>query len=169
MTVFHQAISLKITSRRVLSVIGIYRQRTHCRVTIQGMNTEDQAAREHLSKRLGHYRAFVFRWQPYKAPSPSWNHDHCDGCSVRFAERPAEWNDQVHTEGWVTLWPVKKTAEEESEVVAKWRTAGQVLVPSPKRSGFQLNWLCPNCFEACRQELEFVVDPEHPQWQKTGL
>jgi hypothetical protein len=40
---------------------------------------------------------------------------------------------------------------------------------SPKRSGFQLDWLCPKCFEACRQELGFVVDPDHPQWQKAGM
>jgi hypothetical protein len=79
--------------------------------------------------------------------SPSWNHDHCGGCSTRLAERPEEWDDEVYTEGWVTLWPVTSTAEEEAELVAKWRAAGQVLVPSPERSGFQLDWLCPKCFE----------------------
>jgi hypothetical protein len=35
--------------------------------------------------------------------------------------------------------------------------------------GFQLDWLCLRCFEACRQELGFVIDSEHPQWQKVGL
>jgi len=82
---------------------------------------------------------------------------------------PEEWNDEVHTDGWVTLWPVTTTAEGESELVAKWRAAGQVLVPSPKRSAFQLDWLCPKCFEACREDLGFVVDPQHAQWQKAGI
>jgi hypothetical protein len=133
------------------------------------MTSDDRTAQERLTKRLRHYRGFVFRWQLYKAPSPSWNHDHCGGCSTRFAERPEEWNDEVHTEGWVTLWPVTSTTEQEAELVANWRAAGQVLVPSPKRSGFQLDWLCPTCFEACRQELGFVVDPDHPRWQKAGM
>jgi hypothetical protein len=133
------------------------------------MTSDDRTAQERLTKRLHHYRGFVFRWQLYKALSPSWNHDHCGGCSTRFAERPEEWNDEVHTEGWVTLWPVTSTTEQEAELVANWRAAGQVLVPSPKRSGFQLDWLCPTCFEACRQELGFVVDPDHPRWQKAGM
>jgi hypothetical protein len=125
----------------------------------------DDATR--VTNSLRHYRGFVFRWQRYKARSPDWSHDHCDGCSARFAERPDQWAGAVYTEGWVTLWPVTRHGEE--ELVAKWRAAGQVLVPSPKVGGFQLNWLCPKCFEACRQELGFVIDPEHPQWQKAGL
>jgi hypothetical protein len=124
---------------------------------------------ERLTKSLRHYRGFVFRWQRYKALSRDWNHDHCKGCSARFAERPDQWTDEVYTEGWVTLWPVTGTAKEEQELVAKWRSAGMVLVPSPKLSGFQLDWLCSKCFEACRQALGFVIDSEHPQWQEAGL
>jgi hypothetical protein len=133
------------------------------------MTTDDKTAQERRTKRLRQYRGFVFRWQSYKAPSSSWDHDHCGGCSARFAERPEQWNDEVHTEGWVTLWPVTGTPDQEAALVAQWRAAGQVLVPSPKRNGFQLDWVCPKCFEACRQDLGFMVDPEHPQWQKAGL
>jgi hypothetical protein len=86
-----------------------------------------------------------------------------------FAERPEEWKDVVHTEGWVTLWPVTLTAQTEEELVAKWRAAGKILVPSPRLGGFQLDWVCPKCFETCCQELAFVIDPEHPQWLKAGL
>jgi hypothetical protein len=136
---------------------------------MQNMAADDTTTRERLTSRLRQYRGFVFRWQPYKAHSPSWDHDHCGGCWARFAERPEEWNDEVHTEGWLTLWPVKITAEEEAERVAQARAAGQVLVPSPRHNGFQLDWLCPECFEACRQELGFVVDPAHPQWSKAGI
>jgi hypothetical protein len=64
---------------------------------------------------------------------------------------------------------VTGTAKEAQELVAKWRSAGMVLVPSPKLGGFQLDWLCPKCFEACRQALGFVIDSEHPQWQEVGL
>lgn len=124
--------------------------------------------KKQLASTLRQYEGFVFRWQAYKAPSPEWNHDHCKGCWVTFAERPSEWSDAVYTEGWVTLWPVSGTAHEEAALVAKWRAAGRVLV-APRRGGFQLDWLCPECFEACREELGFVIDPEHPQWREAGL
>ena len=58
------------------------------------------------------------------------NHDHYQGCSARFAERPEEWRETAHTEGWVTLWITRRTAEEEAELVATGRAAGKVLVPS---------------------------------------
>jgi hypothetical protein len=131
------------------------------------MPTDDSVGQ--LRNSLRHYRSFVFRWQVYKALSPNWNHDHCKGCWARFAERPEEWRDTVHTEGWVTLWPTHHKAKEEEEIVAEWRAERKVLVPSPKPGGFQLDWLCPTCFETCRQELGFVVDAGHPQWQKVGL
>jgi len=124
---------------------------------------------ERLRNSLSHYKGFVFRWQQWKALSPTWDHDHCAGCWARFAERPEEWNDSVHTEGWVTLWPTTRTPQEDEKTVAEWRAAGKVLVPSPKPGGFQLDWLCPDCFATCQEELKFVIDPEHPQWQKAGL
>jgi len=125
-------------------------------------------SKEDLTKLLGRYRGFVFRWQRYKEPSPQWNHDHCSGCWARFAERPEEWQDLVHTEGWVTLWPVGDTAKEEAKTISEFRAAGKVIVPSPELKGFQLDWLCPKCFEETREQLGFVVDPEHAQWQRVG-
>ena len=125
---------------------------------------------QHETKRLldslRQYRGFVFRWQVYKTLSPEWNHDHCIGCWARFAERPEEWPDDVHTEGWVTLWPTRGSTEEEPDLVKECRAAGMVVVPSPKFNGYQLDWLCPKCFEACRQELAFVIASENPESQK---
>jgi len=126
-------------------------------------------SREFLIRVLTCYGGFIFRWQRYTTVSSDWNHDHCQGCSARFAERPDEWEGAVHTEGWVTLWPVVNTGQTEEELVSKFRAAGKTLVPSPKFRGFQLDWLCPKCFDTCRQELEFVVNPEHPQWRQAGL
>ena len=122
-----------------------------------------------LSKSLSKYAGFVFRWQRYKTFSPDWDHDHCQGCCARFAEWPDQWTDTVYTEGWVTLWPVTRTAKEKEDLIAEFRASGYVLVPSPELGGFQLDWLCPNCFEACHQELGFVIDSKHPQWQIAGL
>jgi hypothetical protein len=125
--------------------------------------------RERLIRDLKPYQGYVFRWQRYRELAPDWNHDHCKACWARFAERPDEWTDTVHTEGWVTLWPLHHNPEEEQELIARFRSIGEVLVPSPKPHGFQLDWVCPECFEACREELGFVIDPEHPQWREAGL
>src|SRR5215471_20326005 len=105
-------------------------------------------SKEDLTKLLSSYRGFVFRWQRYKELSPQWDHDHCRGCWARFAEQPEEWQDPVYTEGWVTLWPIGDTAKEEAEMISEFHAAGKVLVPSPKLNGFQLDWLCPDCFNS---------------------
>jgi hypothetical protein len=133
------------------------------------MPTEGNTQRARLTKKLRRYRGFVFRWQVYKPLSPDWNHDHCQACWARFAERPEEWRDPVQTEGWVTLWPTQRSSEEEAEFLAKLRAVGNVVLPSPKLGGFQLDWLCAKCFEDCRQELAFVTDSEHPQWKKSRV
>jgi hypothetical protein len=123
--------------------------------------------REHLVLNLGQYRGFVFRWQKYAQPSKQWSHDHCGGCMATFAERP--WNEGILTEGWVTLWPIKERPDEENETLVRFRSAGYVIVSSPKIRGFQLDWVCPDCFESVREELAFAVDPNHPQWEQAGL
>ncbi|MCU1336881.1 MAG: hypothetical protein JWO19_2462 [Bryobacterales bacterium] len=125
------------------------------------------ATKELLLKSLQHYRGFVFRWQQYRQLSPEWNHDHCGGCWARFAEHAEEWSDVVHTAGWVTLWPTDDDVE--PQFISDAKAVGYVCVPSPKLSGFQLDWLCPECFTSCHDELEFVVDPDHPQWKRAGV
>jgi len=127
------------------------------------------STKDGLKKWLVRYRGFVFRWQTWKQLSPEWNHDHCQGCSARFAERPQEWQGPVLQEGWVTLWRTDSDPVKETELIAKFHEAGSRLVPSPKRRGFQLDWICPTCFEACREELNSMVDPDLPVWEQAGL
>jgi hypothetical protein len=123
--------------------------------------------KDHVIQALSRYRGFVFRWQPYRTPSADWDHDHCPGCWTRFAERLREWGDAVHTQGRVTLWPANSDAE--SEYISNAKAAEHACVPSPKIGGFQLDWICSTCFEACRHELGFIVDPEHAEWKQAGL
>ena len=124
------------------------------------------SANDHLRKSLSHYRGFVFRWQHYRMLRSDWDHDHCSGCWARFAETPDEWRDTVHAEGWVTLWPARNADE---STLTSPAPIGYNCIASPKLDGYQLDWLCPKCFEACREELGFIVDPEHPQWKAAGL
>jgi hypothetical protein len=124
-------------------------------------------ADQNLLRSLQHYRGFVFRWQQYRQLSSDWNHDHCRGCWARFAEPSDQWADAVHAAGWVTLWPANEGAE--PAFISDAKAAGYVCVPSPKPGGFQMDWLCPDCFILCREELNFIVDPNHDQWKLAGL
>src|SRR5258708_2895533 len=120
--------------------------------------------RDYALRSLGHLRGFVFRWQRWVQLSPNWNHDHCHGCWARFLiSHPASPEDRVYNEGWVTLWPCGETATEPI------RHGDMLRIPSPKPGGFQLDWICAESFESDREELEFVVDPHHPQWKQAGL
>ena len=125
-----------------------------------------RSSKDQLLNSLSQYRGFVFRWQRWEQLSPDWDHDHCHGCWARFAARPEEWQGLVQTEGWVTLWPADETAD---KLVTELRENGYVCVPSPKPAGFQIDWICPECFETVRQDLELTINPTHPQWKLAGL
>ena len=118
-------------------------------------------------KILSYYRGGIFRWQRWRSLSPDWTHDHCLGCSVRFAERPEQWSDRICTDGWVTLAPVSKASS--SEFIDGLQARGYNYVPAPAPGGYHAEWLCAECFEHVRQELGFIVDPDHPQWKQAGL
>lgn len=82
-----------------------------------------------------------------------------------FSEWPESPADRNYNEGWVTLWPVH-----DPTMLTEPVTAGDLTyVPSPKPGGFQLDWICADCFDAVRQALGFIIDPEHPQWKQAGL
>jgi hypothetical protein len=35
-------------------------------------------------------RGFAFTWRTYTKPRDDWDHDHCEGCGVKFAEFDGE-------------------------------------------------------------------------------
>ena len=96
----------------------------------------------------------MFRRQKWKLLSSEWDHDHCRGCGARFAANPVDWKGKVYTEGWVTLLPGSEKNVDPPRLVE-----GYLAVPSPKLDGFQSDWLCPECFDTCKDKLEFVVAP----------
>jgi hypothetical protein len=133
------------------------------------MAMPDQNRKERLLRYLEPHRGFVFRWQRWRMLRADWSHDHCKGCWARFSEFPESrddrnYDDRNYNEGWVTLWPVHDPAVPTDPV----SSGGFTYVPSPKPGGFQLDWFCPECFEAVREELQFVVDAEHPRWKRAG-
>jgi hypothetical protein len=128
------------------------------------MGAENSETRDgYLRRQLASYRGIVFRRQVWRELSPDWDHDHCKACWARFAARREEWSDNVYTEGYVTLWP--RSSVGTPLLVAD----GYQCVPAPAVGGFQLDWLCPGCFDAVREELGLVLDPDHPQWKQAGL
>ena len=109
------------------------------------------------------YQGSVFRWESWKRLSPGWDHDHCGGCWARFADNPDDWEEKVYNEGWLTVFAVNPNTTTPDF------GPGTRYVPAPTPRDFLRMWLCPECFEAGRQELGFIVDPNHPQWAQAGL
>jgi len=108
----------------------------------------DEATRQLRLRDLAHYKGFAFHRMSYKTRSPNWDHDECIGCWKRFAEFPDQWPEEVLTEGWMTRWPDVERTE------APIAPPGYTVVSSPSP---QLDWICDDCFEACRDELKFKV------------
>jgi len=114
------------------------------------------------------YTGKVFRWQAWRKPSSDWDHDHCLVCWSRFAEPDDGWTDPVlHFEGWLTVWKVP--AEPGRDFLDEMEEAGYKVARSPKTNNYMRGWFCPECFTLYRDELGFIVDPAHEQWQAAGL
>lgn len=117
------------------------------------MEMSPEIRKQDCERSLGHLKGFTFRWTEYKTVSLEWDHDHCHCCWVRFAQDPEAWRDEVLTAGWMTLWPVKPDRQP-PQVAPGWK-----CVSAPTFDGHQPEWVCPECFEACREELGFRVEP----------
>jgi hypothetical protein len=75
----------------------------------------------------------AFSFRPYRRWSSEWDHDHCEGCTAGFSE---DHPADLH-EGWAT------TPEYEL--------------------GAEYSWVCDECFERFRDELDWrVVTDDRP-------
>lgn len=127
-------------------------------------------ALEHRRRALKHYSNLVFRWEKWRQPSLDWDHDHCGGCWVRFADPTRfDYKEPVFGEGWLTVCYVEPSSEPEGSFLAEARASGARVVESPKANNYLRAWFCPECFEIGRAEFGFTVDPDHPQWKAAGL
>lgn len=121
---------------------------------------------------LKRLRGATFRPAVYRKPSDQWDHDHCEGCWAKFAE--FDGSDILH-EGYVYS---ERALEEPSRPIGdlfskmsmpeladaperhltmvpkepEMRIVGQPLV-----NGHRLHWLCDDCFQACRDALDFRI------------
>lgn len=69
-------------------------------------------------------RGVSFEWRCYEAPSPTWDHDHCEFCGAKFMELD---HPEILREGWAT--------------------------PDPTAPGC-FRWVCNDCFRDFREELD---------------
>jgi hypothetical protein len=69
-----------------------------------------------------------FRWKNYTKPRPDWDHDHCSGCTAKFAE--FEGPEILH-EGYAVTEACEKGAD--------------------------YYWVCASCFDALKEQLEWAV------------
>ena len=77
----------------------------------------------------------VWRWETYKKPRPSWDHEHCVFCNQRIAEA-----DYGNPEALQTAYTTSFSDEEGVE-------------------GYE--WVCPSCFEQLRAVFRWrLMDEE---------
>jgi len=74
-------------------------------------------------------KGFAFSWRRYIAPRPSWDHDHCEGCMVKFAQYEGE--DILH-EGYASDDRYKE------------------------RPGY-FDWVCADCFRDLKAEMAWTL------------
>jgi hypothetical protein len=75
-----------------------------------------------------HLESATFRWKTYGAKNAEWDHDHCAGCSAKFAERNI--TDALH-EGYA--------------------------VTSDYKHGEAYVWVCAECFDDLKEQLRWCV------------
>ena len=103
---------------------------------------------------IQHLQGATFRLAKYRAPSADWDHDHCSGCWAKFADFDGT---DILNEGYVAACPDKGTPE--PEFVSRYQDRGMACTSQPTVKGALLDWVCPDCFEAFRQELGFQLQP----------
>jgi hypothetical protein len=120
---------------------------------------------------LKHLRGVSFRFATYKKPSDEWNHDHCRGCWGKFAEFDSP---DILREGFVYSEPAKvespkplrdtfrefglppelaEAPERHLSVVSN--EPEMRIIGQPRVNGYLLHWVCPECFRAFQDALEF--------------
>ncbi|HYW59011.1 MAG TPA: hypothetical protein VE909_00695 [Xanthobacteraceae bacterium] len=80
-----------------------------------------------------HLRGVGFQYRRYTRWSESWDHDHCAGCWAKFAEFEGP---EIQHEGYAT--------------------------DSDYKLGAAYEWVCQECFDDLRNDLQWSVSPEHP-------
>jgi hypothetical protein len=76
-------------------------------------------------------RGVRFRFAKYRAYRPSWDHDHCAGCWVKFMEHGSE-REPIQTEGYTTGEDYEKGPEYE--------------------------WVCRTCFADLKDAMGWTED-----------
>jgi hypothetical protein len=96
------------------------------------------------------FRAHSFHLADYTAPSPDWDHDHCEGCTAEFAEFDAP--DILHT-GYFTIAQPSGKPSEEPEFIKQSRESGYKVIAKPDAK----RWVCKECFEEFRETLAWKL------------
>jgi hypothetical protein len=102
---------------------------------------------EYKLTQLERLKGSTFRLRRYEAPTEDWDHDHCVGCWVTFAEFDGS---DVQYEGYFTTVPAQQSPEPQ--------ITGLACIQEPTLGGLAFRWVCLQCFEQFREVLGFTVD-----------
>jgi hypothetical protein len=84
------------------------------------------------------FKGAAFVRKPWYRPKPTWDHDHCVFCWVRFAEAGSP-----------------QAAADPDAVTEGYATAGPPRDPRP-----DYYWVCQTCFDDFRDRLDFKLAAE---------
>jgi hypothetical protein len=119
---------------------------------LREMSTGNDEWRNYRRDNLEFIRGHRFKWTTYAPPSPHWDHDHCTGCQnvVTFTTSGAP--DTLDA-GYMTLREYRgefkeETFDEERKLKIVWQ---------PHVDGYLHEWVCPECFEEFKDELDFKL------------
>jgi hypothetical protein len=103
-------------------------------------------------KKLERLRKSKFSFADYAAPTAEWDHDHCEGCSAKFALIQEA---GVLRRGYFTIYPIRSERSPEPEIIRQARESGQEVLKKPDDK----LWVCPECFEAFQVRLDWKLVP----------
>jgi hypothetical protein len=103
---------------------------------------------------LENLRGLCFEFGDYKAPGADWDHDHCEGCGVLFAD--AEGSAVQHAGFFTTIQMIDKPRDE-NEFLDACKREGFTVMAKPASDGVTRVWVCQKCFEECREALKWQL------------
>jgi hypothetical protein len=104
--------------------------------------------------RLKWLQGCTFRFLEYHAPSKEWDHDHCAGCWAKFADFDGP---DILRKGFVYAEPYEVGPE--PGFITQLMEEGMRCIPQSAVDGFELHWICPQCFEDFRVLLRLSLKP----------
>jgi hypothetical protein len=111
----------------------------------------DEELKKHKIRLLSCFEGASFQLADYSAPSADWDHDHCEGCTAKFAEFDGP---EILHSGYFTICESGIEDSETPEFIEEMQEQGCEVMAKPDAK----SWVCKECFEEFRTLLNWELD-----------